>query len=186
MDALWPDLPEQRSLFEIVLIVPREDKGEPLVPRALPPEVLGCWSADRVIVSATVLASDPARAVAAVEALVPELTRAAGAAVTVRVADARGRAPVVSEGDAATGSTRVIGGRLPVGLRGGCPQMIVRETPRSRTSRPAPDADQLSFPTAPAQAPYPAHLAARPVSWFSGGRNHPHTSRRQPLQPRRA
>jgi hypothetical protein len=42
MDALWTDLPEQRQPFEIALIVPREDRGEPLVPRALPTEVLGC------------------------------------------------------------------------------------------------------------------------------------------------
>jgi hypothetical protein len=64
--------------------VPRKDKGAPLVPRELPPEVLGCWSADTVTVSATVLASRPSRAVAAVEALVPELAEATGAAVTVR------------------------------------------------------------------------------------------------------
>jgi hypothetical protein len=110
MDALWAELPEQRRPYEIVLVAPREDTGEPLVPRALPPEVLGCWSADQVIVSAIVPASGPTAAIAAVEALVPELTRAAGTAVTVRAADARGMASVVSEGDAATGSPRVIGG----------------------------------------------------------------------------
>jgi hypothetical protein len=73
MHALWPELPGQRRPFEVVVSVPREDGGEPLVPRLMPPEVLSCWSADQVIVSATVLASRPAAAVAAVEALVPEL-----------------------------------------------------------------------------------------------------------------
>jgi len=77
--------------------------GEPLVPRALPPEVLGCWSAAEVIVSVTVLTSRPSAAVAAVEALVPEVTRAEGAAVTVRAAYAGGKAPGVSQADAATG-----------------------------------------------------------------------------------
>jgi hypothetical protein len=110
MDALWTELPEQRRPFEIVLIAPREDRGEPLVPRALPPEVLGCWSADQVIVSAIVLAPGPTAALAAVEALAPELTRAAGAAVTVRAADPRADPSIFSAGDAATGSSRVIGG----------------------------------------------------------------------------
>ena len=87
MEALWPELPGQCRPYEVLLTVPREDKGEPLVPRELPPEVLGCWSADTVTVSATVLASRPSRAVAAVEALVPELAGAAGAAVTVRGAN---------------------------------------------------------------------------------------------------
>jgi hypothetical protein len=49
--------------------------------------VLGCWSADQVTVSATVLASRPATAVATVEALMPELTGAAGMAVTVPTND---------------------------------------------------------------------------------------------------
>ena len=84
MEALWPELPEQCRPYNVLLTVPREDKGEPLVPRELPSEVLGCWSADTVTVSATVLASRPSRAVAAVEALVPELAEATGAAVTVR------------------------------------------------------------------------------------------------------
>jgi len=63
------------------------------VPHAMPPEVLSCWSADHVIVSATVLAPRPAAAVAAVEAveaveaLVPELTCAPGAAIVIRSAD---------------------------------------------------------------------------------------------------
>ena len=61
---------------------------------ALPPEVLGCWSADQVIVSARVLAPRPAAAVAVAEALVPELTRAAGG-VAVRATDASAR-PVSS------------------------------------------------------------------------------------------
>ena len=89
MEALWPELPGQRRPYEVLLTVPRDDKGEPLVPRELPPEVLGCWPTDTV--SATVLASRPSRAVAAVEALVPELAGATGAAVTVRDAGA-GRA----------------------------------------------------------------------------------------------
>jgi hypothetical protein len=87
MEVLWPELPEQCHSYEVLLTVPREDKGEPLVPRELPPEVLGCWSADTVTVSATVMTSRPSRAVAAVEALVPELAGAAGASVTVRDAD---------------------------------------------------------------------------------------------------
>jgi hypothetical protein len=95
MDALWPELPEQRRPFEVVVTAPREDRDEPPVPRALPPQVLGCWSADQVTVSATVLASHPSAAVAAVEALVPELTCAAGVAVTVRAAGPAGTAPAV-------------------------------------------------------------------------------------------
>ena len=72
------------------MTVPRGDGGEPLVPRVLPPEVLGCWSADQVTASVTVLASRPSGAVAAVEALVPELARSAGAVVTVRATRAGG------------------------------------------------------------------------------------------------
>jgi hypothetical protein len=74
----------RRRLFEVLVTVTREDGGEPLVPRPLPEDVLGCWSAGELTVSARVLALRPSRAVAAVEALVPELARAAGAAVTVR------------------------------------------------------------------------------------------------------
>jgi hypothetical protein len=110
MGALWTELPEQRRPFEIVLVVPREDKGEPLVPRTLPPEVLGCWSAHQVIVSAIVLASGPTAAIAAVEALIPDLTRAAGAAVKVRAADARGKTAPFPARDATTGSSPIIGG----------------------------------------------------------------------------
>lgn len=77
-------MPGQCHSYEVLLTVPREDKGEPLVPRELPPEVLGCWSADTVTVSATVAASRPSRAVAAVEALVPELAEAAGASAPGR------------------------------------------------------------------------------------------------------
>lgn len=84
MEALWPELPQRRRTFEVVLSVPREDGGEPLVPRELPPELLGCWAADRIVISATVSATRPSRAVAAVEALVPELAAAAGASVTAR------------------------------------------------------------------------------------------------------
>lgn len=86
MDVLWPELVEERRAFEVVVTVPRQDGGEPLVPRALPPEVFGCWSADKVVASVTVLGSRPSRAVAAVEAPVPELARAAGAVVMVRAA----------------------------------------------------------------------------------------------------
>jgi hypothetical protein len=92
MDALWPDLAEQRRAFEVVVTVPRKDCGEPLIPRALPPEVFGCWSATTVTVPATVVASRPSRAVSAVEALAPELAKATGAAVTVRDA---GTSPAV-------------------------------------------------------------------------------------------
>jgi hypothetical protein len=101
IEALWPELPEQRRPFEVMLTAPREDRDEPLVPRALPPEVLGCWSADQVTVSATVLAPRPSAAVAAVEALVPELAGAAGVDVTVRAAE---KAPAGPAADAATGS----------------------------------------------------------------------------------
>ena len=45
--------------FEVVLVVPRKDGGEPLVPRDLPAEVLACWFVDRVVVSATVTAARP-------------------------------------------------------------------------------------------------------------------------------
>lgn len=84
MDALWPEQPEQCRPYEVVVTVPRDDGGDPPVPRALPPEVLGCLSAEQVIVSVTVLASRPVAAVAAREVLVPELTQAAGVVVTVR------------------------------------------------------------------------------------------------------
>jgi hypothetical protein len=84
--ALRPELPEQRRSFEVVVIVPREDGGEPLVPYSLPPELLGCWPADQVIVSATSARGGRRRLAAAVEELVPEMTRAARAAVMVRVA----------------------------------------------------------------------------------------------------
>ena len=87
MDALWPELAEHRRPFEVVMTVPREDGGEPFVPHALPRGVLGCWSADQVVASVTVLASRPSGAVAAAEALVPELARSAGAVVTVRTAE---------------------------------------------------------------------------------------------------
>jgi hypothetical protein len=50
--------------------------------RAQPPEVLGWWSADKVIVSVTVLACRPPSAVAAVDALAPDLARAAGELAT--------------------------------------------------------------------------------------------------------
>jgi hypothetical protein len=72
----WPELAEQRRAFEVVVTVPREGDEEPLVPCALPPEVLGYWSADKVIMSAMVRALGHSGAVAAAEALVPELARA--------------------------------------------------------------------------------------------------------------
>jgi hypothetical protein len=103
MDALRRGLPEGRRSFEVVVTAPRQDGGEPLVPRALPPEVQGCWSADEVIVSAIVLTSRRSAAVAAVETLVTEVTCAEGAAVTVRAACAGDKAPVVSAADAAAG-----------------------------------------------------------------------------------
>ena len=70
-----------------MLTVPREDGGEPLVPRALPALVLGCWCATRVLASVTVLAARPSAAVAAAGALVPDLAHAAGVIVTVKSAD---------------------------------------------------------------------------------------------------
>jgi hypothetical protein len=82
MEAPWPGLPEQRRPYEVVLSVPREDGGEPLVPYALPSEILACWSAEKVTASAVVSAASPSNAVAAVEALVPGLAQAAGAVVT--------------------------------------------------------------------------------------------------------
>ena len=87
VDALWPELVEQRRAFEVLMTVPREDGGEPFVPHALPRGVLGCRSADQVVASVTVLASRPSGAAAAAEALAPELARSAGAVVTVRTAE---------------------------------------------------------------------------------------------------
>ena len=75
--------------------MPRWDCGEPLVPRALPPGVLGCWSADQMVASVVVLAPRPSDAVAAAETLVPELTGSAGAVVTVRAAGATSTAASV-------------------------------------------------------------------------------------------
>jgi hypothetical protein len=86
MDALWPDMPEQRRPYEVILTVPREDGGEALVPRTLPAVVLGCWSATQVVASVTVLAARPSTAVAAAEALVPDLAQATGVIVTVKAA----------------------------------------------------------------------------------------------------
>jgi hypothetical protein len=87
MDALWPELAEHRHAFEVVMTVPRADGGEPFVPHALPRGVLGCWSADQVVASVTVLASRPSGAAAAAEALAPEIARSAGAVVTARTAE---------------------------------------------------------------------------------------------------
>jgi hypothetical protein len=80
-------MPEQRRPYEVVLTVPREDGGEPLVPRALPAVVLGCWSATQVVASVTVLAARPSVAVATAEALMPDLAQAAGVVVTVKSAE---------------------------------------------------------------------------------------------------
>jgi hypothetical protein len=66
--------------------------------------VLGCWSAEQVIVSVTVLASRPLAAVAAVEVLVPELIQAAGVVVTVRT---------VSKGDDDSRSVSTLFGANP-------------------------------------------------------------------------
>jgi hypothetical protein len=86
MDALWPDMPGQRRPYEVVVTVPREDGGEPFVPRSSPAVVLGCWNAWLVTASVTVMAARPSLAVAAAEALVLEFAQAAGAVVTVKVA----------------------------------------------------------------------------------------------------
>lgn len=86
LDVLFPELAEQKRRFDVMVTVPRPDDGEPLVPCALPAGVLGCWSADRAVVSLTVLACRPSGAVAAAEVLVPELATAAGAEVTVKTA----------------------------------------------------------------------------------------------------
>ena len=72
MDALWPELTGQRRAFEVLVTLRLETGGEPFVSRALPPEVFGCWSADQVVATVTVLTSRPSGAVAAAEALVPE------------------------------------------------------------------------------------------------------------------
>jgi hypothetical protein len=87
MTALWPDLAEQRRAYEVVLTVPRPDGGDPSVPRTLPARVVGAWSANQTIVSITVLATYPSGALAAVEALLPDLARAAGSTITVKAAD---------------------------------------------------------------------------------------------------
>lgn len=92
MIALWPELEEQPRPFEVVVTVPRTDDGEPLVPCALPDEVIGCWSAESVVLSVTVLASRASAAVSAVEVLVPDLAGAARAEVTVRASVGLSRA----------------------------------------------------------------------------------------------
>jgi hypothetical protein len=89
MEALWPEPAGQRRPFEVVITVPRDDGGEPLVPRELPAEVLGCWSAESVVLSVMVMASRGSAAVAAVEVLVPELAGSPKAEVTVRAGAAR-------------------------------------------------------------------------------------------------
>jgi hypothetical protein len=84
MEAVRPELASQWRLFEVVMTVPRSDGGEPLVPFTLSAGVLTCWSADEIIVSATVLAGRPSTALAAAEALMPELPEAAKVLITVQ------------------------------------------------------------------------------------------------------
>jgi hypothetical protein len=48
--------------------------------------LLGCWSATLVTATVTVMAARPSPTLAAAEALMPELARAAGAVVTVKAA----------------------------------------------------------------------------------------------------
>ena len=88
LDVLFADLPVPGREFEVILTAPRQDGGEPLVPVNLPAGVLGCWSAESAVVSVTVCASRASSAVAAVEALVPELAGRAGATFEVRAAPA--------------------------------------------------------------------------------------------------
>ena len=71
METQWPEQAGEQCPYKVVTTVPREDGGEPLVPYDLPPEVLACWSADQVTVSATMTASGPSRAVAALDAVAP-------------------------------------------------------------------------------------------------------------------
>jgi hypothetical protein len=87
MTALWPDLAEQRRTYEVILTVPRQDGAGPSVPRTLPARVTDAWSAEQTVVSITVLATYPSGALAAVEALLPDLARAAGSTITVKAAD---------------------------------------------------------------------------------------------------
>ena len=87
MDALWPELAEHRHPFEVVMTCRARTVESPSCRTHLPRGVLGCWSADQVAASVKVLASRPSGAVAAAEALVPELAWSAGAVVTVRAAE---------------------------------------------------------------------------------------------------
>lgn len=84
LNALFPEIIDEEREFAVTLTAPRPDDGEPLVPAVLPKGVLGCWSAESVIVSVNVMASRASGAVAAVEALLPDLARAAGASFEVR------------------------------------------------------------------------------------------------------
>lgn len=84
LNALFPEILDEDREFAVTLTSPRADDGEPLVPTVLPKGVLGCWSAGSVIVSVTVMASRASGAVAAVEALLPDLAGAAGASFEVR------------------------------------------------------------------------------------------------------
>lgn len=86
VDSLLPDLEVPLRRWEVILTVPREDDGEPLVPFALPGAVLGCWSATEVTASALVDAEKASEAVALAERLAPDLAGSAGARWTVRAA----------------------------------------------------------------------------------------------------
>ena len=96
MTALWPDLPEARRLYEVVISVPRDDEGGPLVPFSLPDGVVGCWSAGSATVSLTVRAARPSAAVAAAEVLAPDLANSGRAEVTVRPAGGDPRPPAAT------------------------------------------------------------------------------------------
>lgn len=84
LNALFPEILEEDREFQVTLTAPRADGGLPLVPAVLPGGVIACWSAESAVVSATVMASRASIAVAAVEALLPDLAGAAGARFEVR------------------------------------------------------------------------------------------------------
>lgn len=86
LTALFPEIPEDDREFEVTLTALRADGGLPLVPTVLPKGVIGCWSAESAVASVTVMASRASLAVAAVEALLPDLAGVAGAKFEVRAA----------------------------------------------------------------------------------------------------
>jgi hypothetical protein len=77
------EMTAQGRQFEVVMTVPRLGGSVPLMPRELPDGVFGAWGAVTVTISATVTAAGAGQAVAAVEAIVPDLARADG--ITVQV-----------------------------------------------------------------------------------------------------